>query len=384
MQEGSFLEYTVLPSEEIDVQYFSKVLGVRVKDPNSTEPVPELGKDVRFARLVDQGPLFSALSKCESVNAKKKKLAVADGAVLFEKLIDKLYAFPCPVYSSPLRMALDKTFQEEGTHTPILLDSFSALHRMCEYERLVFLAASNVTTLDARKQVQSTREKFLDRISVHTRIEGGLHHVMQMPRPPNVDTEMALIKENFYNIINAIRVLEFTVLDYLGIAEQIQASYASYASASVPRSVTIKNPCWQDIGASLKQMIVSQPHWKQRGEKEIRDMQQRVDACSSGGGDDAYKRFVPAVFLQIHFEYVHSNMSKSYLFPCSNAECKEVETSSQKRFARCAKCQWCRYHSKECQVKHWTSGGHKNVCQKKIPLEDLDKERLLIGSGQGQ
>jgi TPR repeat protein len=67
---------------------------------------------------------------------------------------------------------------------------------------------------------------------------------------------------------------------------------------------------------------------------------------------------------------------------CFNPECSKREKGDSV-FSRCSKCQYAKYCSKDCQITHWRSGGHKSECKKHISevrevdemLEKLRTER---------
>ena len=82
-----------------------------------------------------------------------------------------------------------------------------ALKSMCMYQQIIAHMSKN----PSRKKIEDLRDKFLERIGVFSRIEGGLNKVFVSGKQREF-----LIKETFWNCVNAIRVLEFTILDLLG------------------------------------------------------------------------------------------------------------------------------------------------------------------------
>jgi hypothetical protein len=347
--------------KEVDVLYFSRVLSYSIKKEGDDAPIEPLAEDVAFCEI-DACPLLERLKGMEPA-----KKALAEAKAVFTGVQEAAQLFPCPVYASPLLMMLNQVAEEqkmdfrgimdlanEPRKTMILQDSFVVIKKLCAFERMVSRLVSLSATQKAN--LQRTRDKFMDRIAQFTRTEGGLNYCFQMPRPPAVDTGAAFIKENFFNCVNVIRVLEFTILDLLEVAEAEQQSFATYASAEIPKSVLIKSNCWKSLNESFK-------------------MGAPEKARNEVFSDPNSQLFVSSQYLAYLYTTSLQSFVKNYIFPCFN--CKKMETAKA-RFPRCSRCSWCCYCSVKCQTEHWKVA-HKANCLKPKDLRELDKERLLIG-----
>lgn len=226
--ENDCVVYKLSLEKEIDESYFDSIIG---KTSSS------LKDQIRFVRLQDDGPLLSKMKQVGKLNDKKRKKARKGGEDLFLQVQSLLHLFSVPVYCSPLHMCVDSCKGENKSH--ILLESIGAIKELCFQERLFFYLSKS----DKKEKMMQDRGKFIERIASFARIEGGFHNVMQMA--DGVDRNTAYIKENFYNCLNVIRILEFTIMEYLGLEEKHQQCYSTYGSAVVPSSANVRKYCWQ-------------------------------------------------------------------------------------------------------------------------------------------
>ena len=353
----SLVVYNWKQGDELDLLYYSRVFGLRLKDLAEDLEVTPLDEAAHLCQL---GPCPLQTQLKELADAGKLITTMDVEAQEFaEETQNDLMLCPCPVYTSPLLMALMAHRKECKEGVEILQNSLDALRMLCKFERILFKAST--LSSEAKSGVQATRDKFIARILQFSREEGGWHQLLQMNPPPNLETERAFIKENFYTTVNLLRVLEFTILDYLGIPESEQASYAMYAGASLPKSTIIKAASWKSILLWYKDS-----YGKMCGPNIEK-------SCSMSSN-----RFIPSAVINAVFVATKLALTKSFVYPCSNSDCKKHEAPSEVRFARCSRCRWVRYCSTQCQNAHWKE--HKTRCLKTIDLGLLDKERLLIGS----
>lgn len=353
MEEG-YLVYSWVSGRDIDPVYYSQAFGVRIAEVSEGTEVPAL--DAKVTRAKISCPLLQQLEPLQKDLPNGKKARAEAERLFREQVVDQLSLVPCPAYPSPLLMCLMQAF-EGGRCADILMDSFECLRLLCKYERILWRCSK--LGKEAKEQVLQTRDTFLTRIAEFSRLEGGLHRVFLMPPVPNLNTEKAFLKEDFFTTVNAMRVLEFTMLDYLQVPEAEQDSYAAYAATSLPKSAAIRKVCWEALHRSL---TAQHP-----------ELRPSIEACTVKSG-----RFIPAALLQQHMGAVKREVVKRHTFPCSNSgSCAKQETSTH-RFMRCSRCSWCRYCSKQCQTAHWTL--HRLECGKDASLDSLDKNRLLIGA----
>lgn len=273
-----------------------------------------------------------------------KKVLERETKDLLERIMDSsgLFLFPCPMYSSPMRLLL------YPSNSSVLTSSYDTIRLLCITERKVWHGIS--MDLDKKSKIMDTRNKFIDRIAYFARMEGGFHRVFLLPQN-TVQTDAAFMKENFYNSLNVINILEMTILDYLEIPEAEQERWVTYGQSSMPASNILLQECFAQLRRDMGHTdiktgaIDTSASWISVG--ELRELIQRCRA---------------ALLKQVSFT----------CFGCTAKEKKPME------FPRCSRCGWARYCSADCQKKHWAL--HKLDCCKEKTLEEMDKGRLLIGA----
>lgn len=266
---------------------------------------------------------------------------------LLTRIMDTLglFLFPCPVYASPLRMLLD-------SQSAPLVSSYETLKLLCVTERRVYLGSQAVSA-ERKTEIAATRDRFCDRLAHYARRdEGGFARLLMMPQGVAA-TDAAWVKENFYNSLNVINVLEMTILDYLGIPESAQQPWCTYGLSALPASPVVRAACWRAMmtemgrsSAEAEKMIAAGASWMAPTELRTLLERARVSLCGT------------------------------FMFPCSGG-CGAQEPAPR-AFLRCSVCHWARYDSADCQRRHWPE--HKKVCCKPRSLEDMDKGRILIGA----
>ena len=173
---GSVLEYGWRPAEDYDALYYSRVFGLRLERAGEGAALPPLPSSLFRCRLASMPPPLAALPP-QTPPGKKSLSRAAQAAAETAALLS---LFPCPVYTSPLRMALDAAAGNEGS--PILQNSFDAIQQLFLYEQSV--ARSSKLPDEAKAKVQKTRDQFLHRIAQFSRVEGGLHRCFQVGFEP--------------------------------------------------------------------------------------------------------------------------------------------------------------------------------------------------------
>lgn len=156
----------------VDAAYYSRVLG--------DESLPG-GEAVK---LIGGREIIDAMNSLQS--NQPEALLVKETQSLLATVMDSLglFLFPCPMYSSPLRILLDPT-------STVLSSSHQTLKIMCIAERKAFHGSVGIS-LERKKVVEATRDKFLARIAMFARAEGGLHRVFLLPQD-NVATDAAFL-----------------------------------------------------------------------------------------------------------------------------------------------------------------------------------------------
>jgi sulfatase maturation enzyme AslB (radical SAM superfamily) len=75
------------------------------------------------------------------------------------------------------------------------------------------------------------------------------------------------------------------------------------------------------------------------------------------------------------------------LFWCGNRDTCNKKERKINEFKKCARCQWVRYCSRECQTAHWGLK-HKAVCLQKLDEKALEEffkgRRIIISSDEDE
>lgn len=318
-----------VPKNGIDSLYYNRILSDK-----------SIGASIGLVSIKNAEDL---IARMRSLKSGKQKVIERETKDLLERIMDSsgLFLFPCPMYSSPIALVLDPT-------SPVLNSSYHLLRLLCITERKVYYGCA--LTQEKKAKIAETRNKFIDRIAYFARTEGGFHRVFQLPQNA-VHTDAAFMKENFFNSLNVINILEMTILDYLEVPETEQERWVTYGQSSLPASNALLQECFAQLRRDM-------------GHTDIKAS--AIDTSAS---------WISVTDLRELMQRSRLALLKQVSFKCFGCDAKEKKPMD---FPRCSRCGWARYCSAECQKKHWAT--HKLDCCKEKTLEEMDKGRLLIGA----
>jgi len=295
----------------------------------------------------------------------------------FFDLLKKYPLYPMPTIVSKLYLCFALYSPNEKRKFSGRISAFESSFRLLEGYLRILNEIEKLSPLkkSEKRKVLKEKEDVEDQMCLFT--GNTLSKLFIIPMDD--DIAKVILRENYYNTLNILRVYEFTILDLMGVDKKSQASFVS--------AIDLNSDTWS---------LESDDLFMREGLKEVitRIKDDAVvlftlapSAQKTTNWEAKIKNAPLNVRNWINNEVITDffNLSKfvleQQLFWCGNREqCEKSETRIGE-FQRCARCKWVRYCSKQCQIDHWKRK-HSAQCMKKPEdLVDLFKgRRIIIGS----
>lgn len=114
--------------------------------------------------------------------------------------------------------------------------------------------------MEKKKELQETKEKVFKSVVNQSFMEDTKLFMLPLDTASSAANYMLV---NFYNNLNILRILEFTILDYLEVPRNQQASYITPETSLIPKEEKLLNSISESIiddSKILFSQIQNSPH----------------------------------------------------------------------------------------------------------------------------
>jgi hypothetical protein len=313
------------------------------------------------------------------VDSNKKKLLSFSRK--FSGLITSFPLLPIPMAVSKLYCCFDQATEGAKLYTgttPAMQSSFNLIETWIELvnvcERIMPLGKQK------KKDILKEGDTVLEQLVTFTSNTIGRFYTM----PYDAEIGEYFMRENYYNTVNLLRVYEFTVLDLLQVPKPLQGKLVTPLPPTAaglhhwPEGLTREfftaglGNVMENCTTAAVLMLDRYYNTPEKAGAIEKILKTDVDPV----------RLVSGAVTEQFFSFVKYILGQQ-LFWCGNREhCEKTEKFSA-QFARCARCKWVRYCTKDCQTSHWKAK-HSAQCMKKpADLEEsLKDRRIIIGADE--